>query len=130
MRALFVPAIAAAVLAGCSAFGPDETEFIIKADSVTVPGAWPGGLAMTAKVYATVGPDLCWRFKEFRIARDTLGARVTILGAHADAAKGCRQMVAVMDGTELTLAPPLRDPFELRIVQPDGTELKRTIRME
>ena len=109
---------------------PDGKEFVIRADSVITPGAWSGGAPMKAYVYARIGPSLCWHFKEFRIESDTHLARVTIIGLNESRGRTCADAPASMNGTELVIPPPMFDPFELRIMQPDGTTLSKTIRME
>ena len=121
--------VIAALATACTE--PDNREFIIRADSVVTPGAWSGGAPMKTYVYARVGPNSCWSFKEFRVESDTHLARVKIIGTHVDGpGVGCRAMPTSMNGTELVIQPYMLDPFELRILQPDGTTLSKTIRME
>ena len=128
MRAQLI-LVASAFTVGCST-APDRTEFVIRVDSVQSPGAVSGGAPFTVKVFGYVGSNLCYRFKEFRVARTPGAADVTVVGWTPEGTDNCYQLVAHLGGEPLVISPPVTDPFDLRIHQPDGAVLTRTIRAE
>jgi hypothetical protein len=124
-------ALLAVTLAGCSPFGPDNADYVIKVDSVTGPTAVSGGASFTVFVYGFVGGNGCHHFKEFQVARSTGAADITAIGhREGDSGSLCTQNIVLLVAEPLTIAPPIPDPFVLRFHQPDRTILSRTIRAE
>jgi hypothetical protein len=125
-----LPLIAATVIlvAGCDGIGPfDDYDYQVKADSVVGPASVPAGAAFTVRIHGYVGPSGCYRFKEFRLDREPGSAEVTIIGHYENAL--CTQALVFFD-EPLTIAPPVTNPFVLRVRQPDKTILTKTIRVE
>jgi hypothetical protein len=130
MRSCFV-ALFALALPGCSSFGPDHSDFIIKVDSVTGPSVVSGGAPLTVYVYGFVGGNGCHHFQEFRVDRSTGAVDVTVVGRReGDTRSLCTQNIVMLEPEPLTVAPPITDPFLLRFHQPDKTILVKTIRAE
>lgn len=113
--------------AGCDLLAP-KPEFTIHIDSVRAPGAVSGGAAFEVLFFGPVGPNGCHRFKSFRTNRSSSDADVTVVGQRVTGT--CTQMPVYLSGEPLTIAPPVADPFTLRVHQPNGTVLTRTIRAE
>jgi hypothetical protein len=93
-----------------------------------VPGAVSGGAAFDVFFFGPVGPDGCHRFKAFRTNRSSTEANVTVVGQRVTGE--CTQAPVYLSGEPLTIAPPVTDPFTLRVHQPNGAVLTRIIRAE
>jgi hypothetical protein len=120
--------VVAIAATGCDVFAPGQREFVIRIDSVRAPGAVSGGAAFQILFYGPVGPDGCYRFKEFQLSRTSGNADITAVGEKVDGT--CTQMPVYMSGQALTIDPPVTDPFTFRVHQPDGAIMTRTIRAE
>jgi hypothetical protein len=118
----------ACVLPACAVFDSGPREFVVQVDSVQAPGAVSGGAPFDIRFYGFVGPSGCYRFKAFRVEKTPSQADVMVLGEHEEGL--CTQALVFLDGEVLTIQPFVTDPFTLRVHQPDGTVLTRTIRAE
>jgi hypothetical protein len=126
-----VLALLAVTMAGCSPFGPDHSDYIIKVDSVTGPSVVSGGAPLTVNVYGFVGGNGCHHFHEFRVDRSAGAADITVFGRReGDTSSLCTHNIVMLEPEPLTVAPPITDPFVLRFHQPDGTILVKTVRAE
>ena len=118
----------ALVLAGCGIVNPDAKEFTIKIDSITGPTTIAPNATLTQLLYGAVGSDGCSSFSSIRIEATTTGADVTAIGVRKRGS--CIQVPVYLTALPVTFSPPLRDPFVLRVFNPDGTTLTRVIRVQ
>jgi hypothetical protein len=125
---LIAAVVASAASAGCDVFAPDSSEFTIQIDSVRAPGAVSGGAPFEVLFFGPVGPDGCHRFKAFRTNRSSTEMDVTVVGERVSGE--CVYAPVYLRGAPLTIAPPVSDPFTLRVHQPNGAVLTRIIRAE
>jgi hypothetical protein len=104
------------------------THFIIRVDSIAVPEAVAAGDTLSARIFGRVGPDQCSRVDHVERGR---GPGLLTLTFHGRRVEGgdCLHMPAVLDHVEI-VAPPLEDPFAIRINQPEGSVLERVVRVQ
>jgi hypothetical protein len=121
--------IAIALLAGCVS-EPEEREFVIAVDSVRAPGAVSGGAAFDVAFFGTIGTSGCYAFKEFRVTKSTTAADITLIGVYRSKTGTCTDVLMLLGGRQFTISPPVADPFELRVHQPDNSLLVKTVRAE
>lgn len=126
---LLLAAILTASSTGCGVFGPDGKTVVAHADSIVGPATVSGNAAFTQQVYGWIGGNLCYYFKEFRTEKTSQAIDVTIMGAIDDLHAICPTQPRPLNET-LTVPAPVSDPFIIRIHQPDGTILSKTIRVE
>ena len=118
------------LVASCGLLGPGDREFVIQVDSIAGPTAVSGNAVFQQFFYGGVGPDGCHQFKEFRVARGSTTADITVVGQEFRGGGDCTTLVVYMRGEPLTLDPPTNDPFTLRVHQRDGSVLTKIIHFE
>lgn len=113
--------------AACNPFGIETERFTIAVDSMSAPESVAAGDTLVARFRGWIGPDLCSRLD--RVERDRVPHQITFRFRGARRVEGdCAQMPALLDHAE-TIAPPLEDPFTIRVLQPEGTSLEREVRV-
>jgi hypothetical protein len=129
------------VLAGPPGWGAEEatqpTEtFVVRVDSVIAPSQIGGGDTLTIKLHGVIGPNLCYRFKEFVAVRTEARLELTVLGEVPDLrGKGCPTALAELRddnhrlGKPFVIGPPIVDPFSIVVHQPDSTTLEKVVRV-
>lgn len=129
------PATTAAVLfvlglsAGCSnPTDMDTQRFLIAVDSITVPDTIAPNTTLTAHFSGRIGPNRCYRLDHVDRGRGAGIIELRFHGERKEDADNCLQMPAVLDHVE-DVAPPLEDPFTIRVLQPDGTALEKVVRV-
>ena len=123
---LCLVAVIAVASSSCALFEKDE-EFVIHADSVSGASSVWFGSAFELVVHARVGPDACSCFKEFRGPRTSAGADISLIGKKNRRGE-CATVPAEMHASFIVF-PYVGDPYVLRIHQPDGTVLSKTVRV-
>ena len=118
-------AVISIAVAGCNPVAPEPQEFMIRIDSIRAPRAVSADTAFQVLLFGPVGPDGCSRFKALRVTRGSGEADVTVVGERI--AGICTAMPVYLEGEPLTVEPPLRAPFSLRVHQPTGAVLTTTI---
>jgi hypothetical protein len=118
---------AAVALAGCG-FPLEPREFTITVNSIRAPSVVSGGGAFQLLFFGPVGPNACYRFKAFKMTRTSADADITVVG-ESDSGT-CAQVPSYLSGEPITIAPPVSDPFTVRVHQPNGAVLTRVIRVE
>ena len=113
--------------AACNPFGIGTERFIIAVDSLSAPESVATGDTLVARFWGRIGPDLCSRLDRVDRGR---GPHLVTLRFHGVRREegDCAQMLALLDHEE-TVAPPLYDPFTIRVLQPDGTSLEKEVRV-
>jgi hypothetical protein len=89
----------------------------------------PANVAFEQFFFGPVGPHGCYSFSAFDLSRTSTGADVVVRGLERRGVV-CTQEPVNLDGRALSLGPVAFDPFILRVFQPDGTVLTRTIRIQ
>jgi hypothetical protein len=120
--------IALLALAACNPFGPNIDEFVIRVDSISAPSTAVSTEPLTVTFHGGIGPDLCSSLK--RVER-TAGPRLLEVRFHGQRdARGrlCLQQPSILEHEE-TVAPPLEDPFTIRVLEPDGDTLEKVVRI-
>lgn len=120
-------AVLSASVGACGLLAPDTTEFVIRVDSIESPDSIAAGNALTARFSGPIGPDLCSSLDrvEKHLTANTLELRFH--GARKDGGH-CPAQPAALDHVE-TIAPPVEDPFTIRVLQPDGVPLEKVVRV-
>ncbi|MGM0668589.1 MAG: hypothetical protein ACQET1_02665 [Gemmatimonadota bacterium] len=114
-------------VAACNPFDIGTERFIIAVDTMSVPESVAAGDTLVARFRGWIGPDLCSRLD--RVERDRGPHQITLRFRGARRVEGdCAHMPALLDHAE-AIAPPLEDPFTIRVLQPDGTSLEREVRV-
>jgi hypothetical protein len=112
----------------CDVLSPSRREFLIHVDSVAAPASVSPSASLQLLVFGPVGPDMCYRFKQFRVSRSAAGAEVSVAGEHVGGGD-CALMPVYLQGQQLLIEPPFSDPFSVHFHQPDGSRLTSTIPM-
>jgi hypothetical protein len=123
-----IPFAVAVGFAACDVFPSEPREFVIHIDSIGAPRAVSGGGAFQLFFFGPVGPNACYRFKTFWMTRTSSGADITTIGESVTGT--CAQLPGYLTGEPITIAPPVSDPFTVRVHQPNGSVLARIIRVE
>ncbi|MEP7381584.1 MAG: hypothetical protein ABI910_07850 [Gemmatimonadota bacterium] len=105
-------------------------QFVVRVDSIGLPATASGNTAFDVRLYGAVGPNLCFRVQSVRAQEDSTHLDITVFGAKRDSGGDCLQMPASLDGRPVTVAPPIRDPFTVRVHQPDGSVLSQSLRVQ
>ncbi|MEZ4587166.1 MAG: hypothetical protein R2909_12255 [Gemmatimonadales bacterium] len=120
--------LAVAAASACGLFGPTSDDFVIAVDSIGGPLAVSAAVAFDQRLYGMVGPNGCYSLREVRMTRSPASAEVTVVGRRRNGAV-CTQEPVYLGGVAVTIVPPVMDPFTLRVRQPDGSTLTKTIRV-
>jgi hypothetical protein len=115
-------------MVACGLLDPDRTEFVIRVTSIESPDTIATTAPLTARFSGPIGPDLCSYLDrvEKRLTANTLELRFH--GVREVGGGDCLMAVAVLDH-EVTVAPPIEDPFTIRVLQPDGVPLVKIVRV-
>ena len=122
--------IAVLVAAGCSSSTePVRTvEFEVLVDSVQAPDSVQSDEPLLVRVWAVVGPDLCYKFSRFNVVRDGDGFNFTIIGEHTVGPVACADAVSEMRGRGVALNPPYpAKEFSLTFRKRDGNILRHFV---
>lgn len=111
----------------CGSAGLEPTEFIVRVDSMSAPDAIAATDTLIVRFWGKLGPDLCSRLEGVETARGPGTFEVTFRGERSVRGQ-CLQMPAALMDDE-TILPPMQDPFTIRVRQPDGTVLTKTVRV-
>jgi hypothetical protein len=112
-------------LAGCETLAPDRP-IVLSAD-IAAPASVDAGQAFVATV--TVHSGGCRSFEQLDATR--VGSRVTFVGRGRDYSGpeiSCTGDVRT-NVIEYRVEPPTTDPVTLVAIQPNGTEVTRTVRV-
>ena len=112
------------------------TTFVITVDSVIVPSTIDPEDTLTLELFGKIGPNLCYRFKEFEAQKTDSLLNLTVLGIVPDLRDlACAAEVAELRGQggqrgkEYRVAPPFVDPFQIVILQADSSTLEIVVRV-
>lgn len=119
------------LVVGCTTTGDSGDvkvrDYQIKVDSLDAPAAAPASDTMIITLHGTVGPSGCYQLDHFEEQRQAGSLTLKAWGKHYDTV--CTQAIVEMH-QEYKIAPPFKDPFEIRVEQPDGSVLTHTVRIQ
>lgn len=113
---------------GCRGLLTAPTEFTIFVNSISAPDAIAPADTLVVRFQGYIGPDQCSRLDRVDRERSPGALDIAFRGERDDGGL-CLQMPAPLDHVEKVL-PPMQDPFTIRVRQPDGTHLVKTVRIE
>jgi hypothetical protein len=110
--------------AGCEPFTPED--FIVRVSDVAAPETLQPGEPLHVVFFGLIGADQCAQLREVerRVGPDLLEVRFH--GRREG--RTCLQTPSQLEHRE-TVQPPLQDPFTIRVLQPAGPPLVRTVRI-
>lgn len=112
---------------GCNPFGPRPEAFVIRVDSISAPLSVGPTENLIIRFSGTIGPSGCYRLTEVTTGRTQTHFEVRFNGEF-------RNVLCTQDPSHLAhdieLAPPFRDPFVIRALQPSGPALERSVRIQ
>jgi hypothetical protein len=110
--------------AGCDPFTPED--FVIRVADVAAPESLQAGQPLQVTFFGLIGADQCARLREVerRVSATLLEVRFhgRREGSH------CKQTPSQLEHQEIVQLP-LQDPFTIRVLQPTGPPLERTVRI-
>lgn len=111
---------------GCGLLdGPER--FVVAVDSIVAPSTVPATAAFTVRFVGMVGPNGCYSLLEAPNARTPGLLQIQFIGEKVD--RVCTQEPVALDYT-LDVSPPFTNPFTIRVTQPSGPPLERTVTVE
>lgn len=114
---------------GCDPTGVTTKRFVVRVDSISAPDSITPTEALTVRFWGNLGPDLCSRLDRVDKHRFAGGIELRFHGVRATGGGDCLQMPAALQHDEM-VAPPLENPFTIRVLQPDGVPpLERQVRV-
>lgn len=105
-------------------FGTGTEYFTIRVDSIVAPASIGPGESLTARFLGRIGPHGCYGLDEVRSARSPGLLLIEFRGKAVDGL--CTQEPVNLDH-RVDLPPPFDDPFVIRVVQPAGPPLERSV---
>lgn len=112
---------------GCDLVGPDTTAFIIRVDSMSALDSIAATDTLTVRFWGKIGGNGCSWLDRVETARSQGLLEITFHGRRRQRGL-CTQMPTVLKHDE-TIRPPMQDPFAIRVMQPDGTTLVKSVRI-
>jgi len=120
------------MLTGVGSNEAPQVEYLVAAvDSLTVPSQIAPTDTLTVRMRGTIGPNSCYGFEEFDVARSTGQLRVTPVVAHATGENiNCAMMVESLDRT-YTAAPPFAEgTLTITVPQSDRPAVTASVTVE
>lgn len=115
------------LLPACRLSDDDNEYFTIRVDNVIAPDSIDALATLLVRFTGKIGPDQCSRFDHVEQRSIGAGVEFHFRGARKRNSD-CGQMPVSLY-YERRLPPPLPDPYTIRVVQPDGTNLEKVIRV-
>jgi hypothetical protein len=112
------------LVAACGIIESTET-FTVRVDSIELPRSVNGTEGFMVRFSGTIGPDGCSRVAEVVTQRTPDLLEVAFWGERHSGGE-CLQMPATLQHEE-EVSPPYDLPFTVRVQQPDGSMLERTV---
>lgn len=116
---------AALTTAGCDLIGPGTERFLVRVDSISAPAIVAPDETLRVVFFGHVGPDGCSRITRVDKQRTPARLEIAFHGERDDGAY-CTQVPVELRHEE-AVAPPLEDPFVIRVTQPGSTSLERVV---
>ncbi len=109
---------------GCGILEGDATRFIVRVDSIVAPASVGPEGPLVVRFLGMIGPNGCSRLAEVPSGRSPGLLEVQFHGELRDGV--CTQEPVLLDYQQ-ELAPPFLDPFVIRVLQPSGPPLERSV---
>jgi hypothetical protein len=122
--AVAVAMVAAVTLAACDRLGLGPNQFIIKVDSISAPDTLRTTDTLRVRSWGFIGPSGCYRLDNVYKERRSNEILIQFNGLHVE--ETCTQALVFLDYTDKT-APPLANPFTIKVKQPDGSIMSRSV---
>ena len=109
----------------------DNTDFLIKVDSIVMPDTLSFGDTLFVKFYGMVGPDGCYKFDRFeQVPNETSdlpnSMKFKLWGKHENS-DNCPQQIVYLDGQEISITGLSKGNFFVFVIQPDGTVMRGVV---
>ncbi len=105
----------------------DVESYVVKVDSVNVASQVNFSDTLSVHLFGTIGPNGCHSFKRFDKSSTSSKLALKVIGEVVKGDNlGCTDAIVQLDRI-FQVEPPLQDPFEINIEQPDGSVLERTV---
>jgi len=112
------------LVAGCGIVESTD-RFTVRVDSIELPPSVNGTEAFMVRFEGVIGPNGCSRVTDVVTQRAPDLLEVSFRGERRSGGE-CLQMPAVLQHEE-AVSPPYDLPFTVRVQQPDGSILERTV---
>jgi hypothetical protein len=124
---LAVAAISVFLLFSCSVIPDENSElFIVKVDSMQVPSIVEKDDTLRMRCHGTVGTNGGYSFAHFEDELESLKLELTVWGKYIPA-RAHTDVMVYLEGEEYHLVVTRRGQLEIRVHQPDGSVVKRTV---
>ena len=124
---LAAAAISLFLLFSCSVVPDENSElFIVKVDSIQVPSIVEKDDTLRIRCHGTVGTNGGYSFAYFEDELESLRLDLTLWGKY-DSARAHTDVMVYLEGKEYHLVVTRRGQLEIRIHQPDGSAVKKTV---
>lgn len=108
--------------------GPYQVkEFVIKVDSIHLPGVVTSNTPFDIAFFGTVGNNGCFRFEAFRQSFNKNDIYIEAWGSLDYQATVCPTVMVYLEGRKLTMTIPAPGIYSLKIKQPDANPLIKYI---
>jgi hypothetical protein len=128
MKRLLLCLVLGATACDLNPFGPSRKNLALYVSEISAPVSVSSGGHLTATIIVMTGG--CKKFEHFTETRTSAGLTLEARGTdNADAGTLCTTDIKYEPHT-VDVAGPFVDPFSLRVLQPDGSFLVRTVRVD
>ena len=111
----------------CSVIPDENSElFIVKVDSIQVPSIIEKDDTLRIRCYGTIGTNGGYSFAYFEDELEPLELELTVWGKY-NPVRAHTDVMVYLEGREYRLVVTRRGQLEIRVHQPDGSVLKRTV---
>jgi hypothetical protein len=108
----------------CDPFSAED--FVIRVTEVAAPDTIAAGQPLEVRFFGLIGADQCARLRD--VERRTAPGLLEVRFHGRREGSMCLQMPSQLEHREV-VQPPLQDPFTIRVLQPVGEPLERTVRV-
>jgi hypothetical protein len=115
------------VITSCDILAISTSRFIVRVDSISAPDAIGVSETLSVVFRGSVGADGCSRIARVERRRTPNSLDVAFHGERTRSGE-CTQMPVSLDHEE-QIAPPLEDPFTVRVLQPSGPALEKLVQV-
>lgn len=112
---------------GCNLFESDKRDFVIRVDSISGPSTIGPDQALAVRFWGSIGPSGCYHLIDSPSGRAPDRFEIQFLGEF-------RRATCTLDPIPLMhdveLQPPFQSPFTIRVLQPSGQPLEKTVHVQ
>lgn len=115
------------IASACGILDSGPESFVVRVDSIVAPTIVKPDAPFTVTFFGLVGPNGCYSLVDVATTRTPGSLLIQFNGEKVD--RVCGQEPVPLDHT-LDLLPPFVDPFVIRVTQPSGPALEKSVRVE